>query len=251
MLDWKSLLLFCHLFICLKALWNILHNSMFLTVLSPIVWKFWFICNILLAFFISQLPVPLLLFKLPLLYVPLILTVFLQSFLNFIWRQRFYKQFELFINALIAQIKIGLGFRSAFKSALSVLSHNSFQNYFMEILEMISFQKKIRKEFQFSPLQQMIEELRKADQSSQCLEHLENLRHQIQVRSCFQKKVQSVLLQIRIQSFVLLVLYSGLFIFVLHKYGLKYIKVLLLSFLLFTVGLLFLFQYGKKIKWTI
>ena len=249
--DWKFLLLFCHLLICLKTLWNILHNSMFLTFLSPIVWKTWFICNILLIFFISQLPIHLLLFKSSLLYIPLILTFFLQSFLSFIWRQRFYTQFELFLNALIAQIKIGLGFRSAFKAALSVLSHSPFQNYFMEILEMILFSKKIRKEFHFSPLQQMIEELRKADQSSQCLEHLENLRHQIRVHSIFQKKVQSALLQIRIQSFVLLVLYSGLFIFVLHRYGLKYIKVLLLSFFLFTAGLIVLFQYGKKIKWTI
>lgn len=251
MYDWKSALLFCHMLMCLKTLWNILHNSMFLTFLSPIVWKIWFICNILLVFLISQLPISLLIFKLSLFYIPLILTSFLQSILNSTWKQQFYTHFEFFLNALIAQIKIGLGFRSAFKAALSVLSHTPFQNYFMEILEMILFSKKMRKEFHFSPLQQMIEELRKADQSSQSLEHLENLRHQTQIRSLFQKKVQSVLLQIRIQSFILLTLYSGLFTFVLYKYGLKYIKILLISFFLFTAGLITLFQYGKKIKWTI
>ena len=251
MFDWKSLLLFCHILICLKTLWKILHNSTFLTLLSPIVWKIWFICNILLIFFISRLPIHLLFFKVLSLYIPLILTIFLQSVLIFIWRQQFYLQFELFLNALIAQIKIGASFRSAFKTALSILSHSPFQNYFMEILEMILFSKNLRKEFHFSPLQQMIEELRKADQSSHCLEHLENLRHQIRVRSIFQKKVQSTLLQIRIQSFVLLSLYSGLFIFVLHRYGLKYIKVMFLSSVLFISGLIFLFQCGKKIKWTI
>lgn len=249
--DCKFLLLFCHITICLKTLYNTLHNSMFLTFLSPMVWKTWFICNILLIFLISQIPINLLFFKLLFLYIPLILTFFLQSVLIFIWRQKFYLQFELFLNALIAQIKIGSGFRSAFKAALSALSYSHFQNYFIEIWEMILFSKNLRKEFRFSPLQQMIEELRKADQSSQCLEQLENLRHQIRVRSLFQKKVQSALLQIRIQSFVLLSLYSGLFIFVLHRYGLKYIKVLLLSFLLFISGLITLFQCGKKMKWTI
>ncbi|MDE0120070.1 MAG: hypothetical protein OXM55_08710 [Bdellovibrionales bacterium] len=100
-------------------------------------------------------------------------------------------------------------------------------------------------------LQQMIEELKRADSSSQCLDHLKNLRHHIHTRSIFRKKVQSALLQIHIQSFVLLILYSGLFIFIFNKTGLKYIKVLLLSLFLFGTGLMILSQLGKKIKWTI
>ena len=250
MFDWKSLLLFCHILICLKTLWKTLHKSIFLAFLSPMVWKIWFICNIALVFFISQLPIPLL-FKLPLLYTPLILTFFSQSLLLFIWRQQLYLQFELLLNALITQIKIGTGFRPAFKKAVLSLSRQHFQNYFMEILEVISFSKSFRKEFCFSPLQQMITELKRADQSSQCLEHLENLRHQVRVQSVFRKKVQAALLQVRIQSVILLIFYFGLFIFVLHQYGLKYIKTLLLSFCLFIFGLIILFQCGRKIKWTV
>ena len=251
MIDGTSFFLFCHILICLKILWSIFHNSVFLSFLSPISWKIGCIFSIFLVFLISQLSISFLFFKLLLLYIPVICAVFLQSVFIFIWRQRFFFQFEFFLNALIAQIKIGMGFRSAFKAALPALPHSSFQNYFIEILETILFSKKLRKEFDFSPMQQMIAALRKADQSSRCLEYLENLRHHVRVRSVFQKKVQSALLQIRIQSFTLLVLYSGLFLFVLNRYGLKYIKILLLSLVLFIIGLILLFQCGKRMKWTV
>ena len=251
MLNWKSLLLFCHIIICLNLLRNLFHKSMFLNFLSPIVWKTWFICNILLVFLISQIPISVLFFKLLLLYVPLTLTFFLQSTMIFIWQQQCYSQLEFFLNALIAQVKIGAGFRPAFKIAALSLPNNYFQNYFMEILETILFSKKSATPFLSPSLQQIIEELKKADSSSQCLQHLENLRHYIHIRSIFRKKVQSALLQIHIQSLVLFILYSGLFIFILNKHGLKYIKVLLLSLLLFITGLIILFQCGKRIKWTI
>lgn len=224
---------------------------MLLSSSSPIVWKVWFIFNISLLFFILQLSLELLLLQILLVYTPIILTFFLQSFLIFLWKERFYTQFEFFLNALIAQVKMGESFRSAFKKAIESLSNVQFKNYFMEILETILFSKALRQEFCFSPLQQMIQELKQADRSAQCLGYLENLRHQVRIRSIFRKKVQSALLQIRIQSLVLLFLYSGLFLFVLHKHGLKYIKILFLSFLLFLGGFIILLQCGKKVKWTI
>ena len=251
MFDWKFLFLFCTMFICLKTLWNIQHKSIFPAFLSPIVWKIWFICNILLVFCISQLHFNFLFLKLLLFCIPLIFTFFLKSFMVFIWKQRFYLQFEFLLNALISQIKIGIGFRSAFKKAAQSLPYIYFQNYFLKILEIILYSQNLSPEFDFSPLKQIITELKRADQSAQCLEHLENLRHQIHIQSIFRKKVGAALLQIRIQSLVLLLLYSGLFLFVIHKYGLRYIKILFLSLILFITGLIILSQCGRKIKWTI
>ena len=183
--------------------------------------------------------------------MPLTFSFFLQSTLIFIRQQQCYSQLEFFLNALIAQIKIGVGFRPAFKTAALALPNNYFQNYFMEVLETILFSKKSTAPFPSLSLQQMIEELKKADSSSQCLQHLENLRHHTRIRSTFRKKVQSALLQIHIQSVVLFILYSGLFIFILNKHGLKYIKILLLSLFLFIIGLTILSRCGKKIRWTI
>lgn len=251
MTNWNLLFLFIHIFICLFCLWNTFHKSIFLTILSPIVWKFCIIFNIFLIFLISQLSIDFLFFKLLLLYVPLVVIYFLYPFLIFIWRQQFYFQFECFLNNIIAQIKIGANFRSAFKQVIVNLPSQHFKNYFREILDTILFSKKLRKEFCFNPLQQMIIELKNADQSSHCLEYLENIRHQVRIHSVFRKKVHSALLQIRVQSIVLWILYSGLFIFILHKYGLKYIKVLCLSLSFFIIGLIILFHCGRRVKWTI
>lgn len=251
MITFQFLFLFCHVLICIIGIWNIFHTNIFLTVLSPIAWKICFIFNILFLFFLSQLTISILFFKLLLLYTPLVILYFLKPFIVFIERQKLYFQFECFLNTLIAHVKIGSGFRIAFKKTISNLPNKCFQNYFTEILETILFPKQLRKELCFTPLKQIIAELKKTDQAEQCLEHLENLRHQIRIHSIFRKKVHSALLQIYMQSFILWLLYSGLFVFVIYKYGFKYISVLLLSFCLFISGLIILFHCGKKVKWTI
>ena len=158
---------------------------------------------------------------------------------------------EFFLNSLIAQIKIGSGFRQAFKLAASTIQKTTIQNCFLEVLESILLKKPLREELNFPPVKQTLEELKLADQSSQCLEHLENLRWQVRARGQFNKKVKTALMQVRVQSFVLLVLYLSLFGFILSRYGFKYPKVLLGSLFLFSLGLFFLLRTGGKIKWNI
>ncbi len=240
------MLLFCHIFICLKILFQ--SKGGILPLISPMVWKIWLSLNILLVFVIVRLPLPFL-FKLFCLCLPLVLTFCLRVFLLFRWRELFYFQLEFFLNTLIAQIRVGQSFRSAFKLAVLSLPKKEFQCYFEDIREQILFAKSAKNPF---PEQdQVTKELKRADQSSHCLQNLENLRHQMRVQSLFRKKVRSALLQIRVQSLVLLILYIGLFLFVLHKYGWKYMPVLLFSLFLFLVGLIFLFQCGRRIKWTV
>ena len=247
MFDWKSLLLLIHILISLRILWKAFYKS---TFLSPIVWKISCICNISLVFFVAQLPLKPFVFKILVLYVPPVLTYFLLSISAFMWRQRFCQQFEFFLNTLIAQIKMGASLPTGFKQALPSLNP-SYKSYFTEILEEILFSKNLRDIFCFSPVKNMIIELKKADKSSHCLKHLENLRHQVKIRSLFRRKAEATLLQIRIQSLTLLILYICLFIFVLTRYGLKYGNMLLISALLFAMGLFILFHCGRKIKWTI
>ena len=172
-----------------------------------------------------------------------------------VWQEQLLVQFEIFLNHLIAQIKIGCSFRASFKLSLTHITSLSvdtrFQNHLIGILESISFSKKIQTQLLFSPLRQMIQELQAADRSVQCLEHLENLRHYIRLRSYFRRKVHTALFQVRIQAFVLSILYGGLLVFVLHQYGLKYLNIVLISLCCFAFGLIVLFQIGKKFKWTI
>ena len=232
-------------------LWNRLYRSILTVFLPKKVHNLLFIFGIGAVFFLICLPTELIFLKFILLYFPLLLTFLLQSILIVMWREKFYLQFEFFLNSLISQVKIGTGFRAGFKKSIDRLPHPVFQNYFREIWDTIFLSKSIRKEFHYPPLRQIIEELKRIDHSSSCLEHLENLRHQTKVRSLFRKKVRSALLQIRIQAFILLVLYSGLFLFILQRYGLKYIKILFLSLFCFILGLIILYYCGRRIKWTI
>ena len=242
----ESLLLFCAIFICLRAF--LLNKGGILPFISPIVWKLWFICNVVFMFGVVRLPLPFLL-QLCFIFVPLILTFVGQTLLFLRWQGGFFSQLEFFLNTLIAQIRIGRGFRSAFKGAVLSLPQKKYQSCFEEIENTILFDKTLKNP---SPLiQQVVKELKRADQSPHCLKNLENLRHKIRVHALFRKKVRSALGQIRIQSFILLILYIGLFLFVLQKYGWKYLHVLLISLFLFLFGLVWLLQCGRRIKWTI
>ena len=251
MLTSSALLLFGHTFFCLILVWRFAQQSTRREFFITYEWKIWIIFHILFVFCFSQIPLNSLILKLIILYIPPTFLFLMKYILDFLWKEHFLVQFEFFVNSLIFQIKTGYGFRSAFQIATSNLPQTAFQKYFMEIQEFIIFSKKLSSVFQFSPLQQLLSELKRSDQSSQCLLHLENIRQYIRTRSYFQRKVRSALLQVRIQSFILFIIYSGLLILILCQYGWKYPKILFFSFCLFTSGLIFLFHCGKKIKWNI
>ncbi len=249
------IILFFHTLLNLQLLWNISRDRRLAGVISPMVWKILIIFSITSILFITQITVQFLFFKILLLYIPSFFIICLRYVLISVWQKQLLVQFEIFLNHLIAQIKIGCSFRTSFKIALTCITSLSidtrFRNHLTGILESILFSKKIHTELLFSPLQQMIQELQTADRSVQCLEHLENLRHYIRLRTYFRRKVHTALFQVRIQAFVLTVLYVGLLAFVLHQYGLKYLNVLFVSLCCFAFGLIILFQIGKKFKWTI
>ena len=251
MLDLSFTFLFTHILFSLWLNQKILRHNHWTLFLSPTICKICIIFNFLLVCGISMLNIDSLFFKCLLLHIPWVLACFTSNLFYFYWKEQFFTQFEFFINALISRIKTGAGFRSAFKTAIICLPHRHFQNHFTEILESIIFSKNFRKEFLFSPMRQILLELKQADQSVRCLDYLENLRHQIRVRSQFRKKIKSVLLQFRIQSLILCLLYICLFIFVLFRHGLQYPKLLFSSICLFTIGTFFLYQCGRRIKWTI
>ena len=251
MLDLSSTFLFIHILFSLWLNQRTLYHNHWTLFLPSTIRKICIIFNLLFIFGISTLNINSLFLQCLLLYIPWILACFVLNLFYFTWKEQFFTQFEFFINSLISRIKTGSGFRSAFKMAILCLPQAHFQNHFMEILESIIFSKSFRKEFQFSPMQQMLLELQRADQSVRCLDYLENLRHQIRVRSQFRKKIRATLFQFRIQSFILFILYFCLFIFVLLRHGLQYPKLLFSSVCLFTIGLFFLFQCGRRIKWTI
>ena len=248
---WETIILFGHTLFSLFLLRQMGVHGAGSALLSPGMRRILIILSFLLMFGLIQIRFEWLIFKILLIYAPVGLLMGAQSWLVSVWREQFLVQFEIFINNLIAQIKIGFAFRPAFGAAVKHLTQPRFQNYFNEILEFILFAKKCRPEFLFPPLGPMIRELKKADEAEQCLEHLENLRHYLRIRSIFRRKVRSALFQVRAQAYVLSVLYMGLLVFVLNRYGFQYPKLLLASISSFVIGMMILMRLGRKIKWTI
>lgn len=196
-----------------------------------------------------QIPTRSFILKISLMYLPALVLFLTDWLLQVVWRKNFYSQIEFFIHHLIFHIKTGLSFRSAFQVAIKGLSSPVFQKDFLEILDFIVFSRDLSP--RFLPFRQMISELKRADKAPGGLLYLQNLRLHIKTRSLFRRKVSSALLHVRVQAVVLFLIYTGLLILVLYQYGLKYQKMVFLSFGLFAAGLFCLLRMGKSLKWSI
>ncbi|MCY4512812.1 MAG: hypothetical protein OXB86_03910 [Bdellovibrionales bacterium] len=150
---------------------------------------------------------------------------------------------------LIAQMKLGLGFMDAWNKSLQSLENKANQEFLTKISESLQFQKTY---FHSHPeIKYFLSHLMTARQSTQALKQIKNLQQKIQVKQLFLRKARQVLFQLRLQSGVMAVLYGGLVVWNLIHYGLEYISLILLSFLLFFSGLLWIFKTGKTLKWSL
>ena len=151
--------------------------------------------------------------------------------------------------SLIAQMKLGLGFMDAWSKGLQTLENKADQEILMKISESLRFQKTYS--HSHPEIKYFLSHLMTARQSTQALKQIKNLHQKIQVKQLFLRKARQVLFQLRLQSSVMAVLYSGLVTWNLIHYGLKYIPLIILSFFLFFSGLLWIFQTGKTLKWSL
>ncbi len=215
---------------------------------SPLKKQTWLCIYVLILLFSFFIPVKFFALRIILFHVPALTKAGSEQISWFLWKKNLHIQFEFFIPHLIFHIKTGMGFRQAFKVTAQNLPQ-TFRKDFLEILDFIVFQSALNPRFYL--FQQMISELKRADEATESLPYLENLRLYLKTRSLFRRHLYAALLHVRVQSFILCLLYSGLLFLVLYQYGWKYSKILLLSFTLFTVGLISLFRLGRRLKWTV
>ena len=151
--------------------------------------------------------------------------------------------------SLIAQMKLGLGFMDAWDKSLQTVESKIDHALLLKISESLRFQKTYF--HSCLEIKQFLSHLMIARKSTQALKQVRNLQQKVQVKQLFLRKTRQVLFQLRLQSVVMAVLYSGLVIWNLLHYGLKYISLIFLSFLLFFSGLLWIFKTGKTLKWSL
>ena len=147
---------------------------------------------------------------------------------------------------LTAQMKLGLGFMDAWNKSLQTIEDRTDPVFLQKISESLRFQKD--NSHPHLEIRHLLSHLMTARKSARPLKQITHLQQKVQVKQFFRRKSQQVLFQLRLQSGVMTLLYSGLVIWNLLHYGLRYISLVLLSFLLFFSGLLWIFKMGKHLQ---
>ena len=175
--------------------------------------------------------------------------------LSFMFYQQKKKEKDLLENlyallpTLMAQMKLGLGFMDAWSKSLQTIEDKVDPSFLRRVSESLRFQKD--DSHPHPETRHFLSHLITARKSARPLKQIQHLQQKVQVKQFFHRKSRQVLFQLRLQSSVMALLYSGLVIWNLFHYGLKYISLILLSFLLFFSGLLWIFKTGKTLKWSL
>lgn len=98
-----------------------------------------------------------------------------------------------------------------------------------------------------------IDDLKFVDQSqSRCVEQLRALRAHHKMMESFRRRSGQVTQQIKMQAIIVTALYLALFVFVIRHFGFAAHKNLILgSAAAFVIGLLVIFHFGRRLKWTV
>lgn len=173
--------------------------------------------------------------------------------LIFYWQKRkerkFLENLYSLLPPLIAQMKLGLGFMDAWNKSLQTFEDPADKAPLLKISETLRFQK--AGHHPHPEIRHFLSHLITARKSAQALKQIKNLHQKAQVKLLFLRKSRQILFQLRLQSGVMALLYGGLVFWNLFHYGFKYISLIILSFLLFFSGLLWIFKTGKTLKWSL
>ncbi len=84
------------------------------------------------------------------------------------------------------------------------------------------------------------------------VQRLVNYRQKIEIYEEFRRKSDQALHQLRAQAYVLTGLYAGLLLFVISRFGFaQHERAIMLSAMLFLLGVFITLRQGRNIKWSV
>ena len=182
------------------------------------------------------------------------LPIFLFIFSEWLWihkkRAAFQDQFLFLLDTAAARLKMGHGWRESLDLSISALDPSPIRDDFNELKDRVIFSQNLNPTAG-AGLRFAFQTFKQADLDSQPGEKLDYIRKALKVEAHFQKKSRQTLLQIHLQSFILIFLYISLFIFCILFYSAKAQGLMFFSAFLFALGALATFTIGRKIKWTL
>lgn len=207
---------------------------------------------IFLIFIISSLPLPHEIWRWCFLWLSLGCSYIIIQLIILQREKQFQDKFISVLDRLLILIRTGLGLRTALDRIVD--SENGFTRAKLtQLRSSVVFSQHINDHMSDSKLGEIIRELRCAHHfPHEAIRRIENLRRKIKFERNFRHKSGQVLFQMKIQTWILTVLYGCLMLWVLRRdfHSLDFLW-FLFSLLLFLTGFFWCQILGRKIKWKI
>ena len=165
-------------------------------------------------------------------------------------RKKFRDHLIIVLRHTLLMMQSGFSFREAFKSSLSHYK-GPLGTLFANIFHFMAFPQENPYGDPFTL--EIIKDLQEIDQLP--MNPMDNIRllcHRLELIRKFEEKSHRVLYQIRFQSALMTIFFTGLTIYVLFSFPLREVILLVtVASLLFVSGLLWVFLDGRRIRWKI
>ena len=166
--------------------------------------------------------------------------------------QQLQKQLGPLLDKMVLAMNMGRSFRESMGVATQTLP--PFQKQILnQIYSFVVFMQHEKKYSKDPFIQDIVCEFKKIDGSAhRSIDRIKSFRQKIKIEERFRHKSRKAMKQARVQSIVMLLLYSAIFVFVLGYFGWKdYQHLFLVSILLFLVGFFWVFFSGRRYRWKV
>lgn len=181
----------------------------------------------------------------------LITLKFFPEILRFFLRKRLRSALIPLLDSVILGLQSGKSFRASLHSAVE-MQGDWERLQLQEVVESLQFSEQpvaaksaLIKDFQA--------ELREIDRSqSRCVEQVRALRRDYRMQEDFRRRSGQVSQQIKMQAIIVTALYFALLVFVIMQFGFeRHQNMILISSVMFSGGLFFIFYTGRRMKWRV
>ena len=160
--------------------------------------------------------------------------------------------FLVILDSLILALQSGKALRPALLAQLEVSSPN-IRYPLQEFLSALRYQKEAKQLSRDREIQFFFHELSEIHRSAhKPIDRLKALRRRLIMERNFRQKSRQALLQVRFQSWIMVIMYLAASFFVAHQFGIRpFFGLFCFSSILFAVGFCFVQRMGRAYRWKI
>ncbi|MGZ3774903.1 MAG: hypothetical protein ACXVCY_01080 [Pseudobdellovibrionaceae bacterium] len=181
----------------------------------------------------------------------LITLKFFPIFLRFFLLKRLRSSLIPFLDSVILGLQTGKSFRLSLIAATETQS-GWVHHQVKEVVESLQMSENVTA-MKTALLKDFQKELTEIDRSqTRCVDQVKALRRELKMHEDFRRRSGQVTQQIKMQAIIVTALYIALLAFVITQFGFnEHRHLILMSFLIFLAGLLWIFSVGRRMKWKV